>query len=96
MNKLIVAAALLCAHTAWASATGTEWVNGEIVKLDPAHGKIVLKHAPIKMVKMKAMTMPFLLANPATAEPLRVGQKVRFEVHLHDDQLVVHRVEVRP
>jgi Cu(I)/Ag(I) efflux system periplasmic protein CusF len=93
MNKLLVAAALLCAHSAWAA---TEWVRGEVVRLDPERAKIVLKHAPIQMVQMDAMTMPFKVKDAALLAPLKVGQKVRFEVLLHDGELIVQQIEVHP
>lgn len=93
MNKLLLlAAALACAYPAWAA---TEWVRGEVVKLDPARSKITLKHAPIKLVKMEAMTMPFKVKDVAVLTPLKVGDKVSFEVLEHDSELIVQKIEVR-
>jgi Cu(I)/Ag(I) efflux system periplasmic protein CusF len=92
MKKLILTAALACAAPAWAA---TEWVSGEVVKLDPARSKITLKHAPIKSVKMDAMTMPFKVKDAAALSSLKVGDPVRFEVMEHDGELVVHQIEVR-
>lgn len=92
MNKsLVLAAALLCANPVLAA---TEWVRGEIVKLDPTRSKITLKHAPIKMVKMEAMTMPFKVADATVLTPLKVGDKVRFEVLENDSELIVQKIEV--
>ncbi|MEO8154142.1 MAG: copper-binding protein [Rhizobacter sp.] len=92
MNKLLLALALACAGPAWAS---TEWVRGEVIKLDPARSRIVLKHAPIKLVKMKAMTMPFKVKDASALAPLKVGDKVRFEVMEHDSELIVQQIEVQ-
>ncbi len=92
MNKLILAAALACASPAWAA---TEWVRGEVVRLDPARSRIILNHAPIKIVKMAAMTMPFKVKDAAVLAPLKVGDKVRFEVLEHDSELVVQRIEAQ-
>jgi len=93
MKKLLLVAALLCANSAWAA---TEWVRGEVIKLEPERAKIVLKHAPIKMVKMAAMTMPFRVKDAVLLAPLKVGQQVRFEVLEHDGELIVQQIEVRP
>lgn len=93
MNKLVLAAALLFANSAWAA---TEWVRGEVVKLDPARSKITLKHAPIRMVKMEAMTMPFRVKDAALLAPLQVGQKIRFKVLEQEGELIVQQIEVRP
>jgi Cu/Ag efflux protein CusF len=93
MKELILAAALACASPAWAAS---EWVRGEVVKLDPDRSRIVLKHGPIKIAKMKAMTMPFKVKDAAVLAPLKVGDKVRFEVLEHDSELTVQQVEVQP
>lgn len=93
MNKLILIAALACAAPAWA---GPEWVRGEVIKLDPARSKITLKHAPIKSVKMEAMTMPFKVKDAAVLSLLKVGDRVRFEVLEHEGELIVQQIEVRP
>lgn len=92
MRTLLLAAALACASPVWAA---TEWVRGEVVKLDPARSRITLKHAPIKLVKMAAMTMPFKVRDAAMLEPLKVGDRVRFEVLEHDSELIVQAIEVQ-
>jgi len=92
MNKFFLAAALLCAAPAWAT---TEWVAAEVVKLDPARSKITLKHAPIKSIKMAAMTMPFKVRDAALLAPLKVGDKVRFHVIQKDDDLVIQEIEAK-
>lgn len=93
MKTLIFAAVLACASPAWAA---TEWVRGEVIKLDPARSRITLKHAPIRIVKMAAMTMAFKVNDAALLERLKVGDKVRFEVLEHDSELIVQRIEARP
>lgn len=92
MNKLILAAALACTSPAWAA---TEWVRGEVVRLDPARSRVTLKHAPIRIVKMAAMTMPFKVRDAALLAPLKVGDKVRFEVLEHDSELIVQQIEAQ-
>jgi Cu/Ag efflux protein CusF len=92
MKKLFLATALLCAAPVWAA---TEWVAAEVVKLDPARSKITLKHAPIKSIKMAAMTMPFKVRDAALLAPLKVGDKVRFQVVEKDGDLVIEEIEAK-
>lgn len=91
MKYLLLAAALVCASPAGAA---TEWVHGEVVKLDPARSKITLKHAPIKLVNMEAMTMPFRVKDAAMLARVKVGDKLRFEVQEQDSELIVRQIEV--
>lgn len=93
MNKLLLVAALVCANPAWAA---TEWVQGQVVDLDPARSRITLKHEPIKMVKMQAMTMHFKVKDASVLAALKVGDKVGFEVLEHDSELIVQQIEVKP
>jgi Cu/Ag efflux protein CusF len=65
------------------------------MRLDPARSRITLKHAPIKLVKMAAMTMPFKVRDAALLEPLKVGDRVRFEVLEHDSELIVQAIEAQ-
>ncbi len=91
MNKLFLAAPWVFASPAWAS---TEWVQGIVVKLDPARSRVTLKHSPIKSVKMDAMTMPFKVRHASLLASLKVGDPVRFEVLEEDSELVVQQIEV--
>lgn len=92
MKTLLLVAALACASPTWAA---TEWVRGDVVKLDPARSRITLKHAPIQLVKMAAMTMPFKVRDLALLGPLKVGDRVRFEVIEQDGELIVQAIEVQ-
>lgn len=91
MGTLILTVALVCATPAWAA---TEWVRGEVIKLDPERSRVTLKHAPIQIAKMAAMTMRFKVRDADSLALLKVGDKVRFEVAEHDSELVVQRIEV--
>ncbi|RZL02056.1 MAG: copper-binding protein [Rubrivivax sp.] len=93
MKKLFLAAALACAHPAWAA---TEWVRGEVIQLDPARSRVTLKHEPIHMVKMAAMTMHFKVRDASLLAPLKIGDQVGFQVLEHDSELIVQQIEVRP
>ncbi len=54
-------------------------VNGEVVKIDTAAGKVTLKHGPIKNLDMDSMTMVFRVADPAMLGKVKAGDKVEFE-----------------
>jgi Cu/Ag efflux protein CusF len=93
MNKWFLGAALaLCLP---AGAQG-EWVAGEVVKVDAARGRITLKHAPIKSVKMAAMTMGFPVVDRSVLGAYKPGDRVRFAVVVHEDELLVTRIESAP
>ena len=92
MKKLFLPAVLAaCALPSWAA--DPEWVLGRIVGLDLPRSKVTLEHAPIRSVKMDAMTMPFKVKDAGLLTPLKVGDKVRFEVQEREGELVVLRIE---
>jgi Cu/Ag efflux protein CusF len=69
-------------------------VEGEIRKLDPATGLIVLKHGEIPNMGMPAMTMGFYPADPKMLAGLKVGDKVRFQAQMIGGKATV--TELRP
>ena len=94
---VLVAALLgLAASTQAASPADDkgEVVKAEVVKVDAGRGKVTLKHAAIKSIKMEAMTMPFKVRDAAMLEALKAGDKVTFSVALVDDELVVTHIQV--
>ena len=93
MKKWIVLAALAGSAAAWAQ---TEWVRGQVISVDAERGRITLKHAPIKSIKMAAMTMRFKVVEPSMLAPYKVGDRVRFAVVLQDDELLVSQMERAP
>ncbi|WP_431097615.1 copper-binding protein [Polaromonas aquatica] len=94
----VFAAALLAlaapTYAASPAAGEAEVVRAQVVKVDAGRGKVTLKHAPIKSIKMQAMTMPFKVKDAAMLENLKAGDKVTFSVATEDDELVVTRIQV--
>lgn len=90
MKQLLMAAALLCAASAWAAP---EWVRGEIVKLDFEKGRVTLKHGPITSIGMEAMVMPFPVTDKAVLAKFKQGDKVRFTISTKNDHLAVDAME---
>jgi Cu(I)/Ag(I) efflux system periplasmic protein CusF len=82
------------AYAASPAAGGVEVVKAQVVKVDAGRGKVTLKHAPIKSIKMEAMTMPFKVKDGAMLEKLKAGDKVTFSVATVDDELVVTHIQV--
>jgi len=57
-------------------------VNGEVRKLDPATGLIVLRHGDIPNLAMPAMTMGFEIVDKKMLDGFKVGDKVRFQAEM--------------
>ena len=68
-------------------------VDGEVVKVDDAQGKITLKHSPITNLDMPAMTMVFKAGDPAMIKQVKVGDKVKFEADKVNGQITVTKIE---
>ncbi len=68
--------------TAAASAAAMPLVNGEVRKLDPTTGLIVLRHGDIPNLAMPAMTMGFEIADKKMLDGFKVGDKVRFQAEM--------------
>jgi Cu/Ag efflux protein CusF len=92
MKKTIIA--LLCVLSSFA-VTAAEWINGEIVRIDPARNRIVMKHEYIPSIKMHAMTMPFGISSGLNVEPYKPGDKVRFQFKVVDGTLDITTMEMR-
>lgn len=67
-------------HDSSASQAPAAMTLGEVRKLDPAQGKITLRHGPIPHLNMPAMTMVFPVANPQWLDGLQAGDSVEFQL----------------
>jgi Cu/Ag efflux protein CusF len=90
MKKIIIA--LTCLFSSFAFAN-PEWVNGEIVRIDPSRDRIVLKHEYIASIKMHAMTMPFGTPKGLNLEGYRPSDKERFQIKVVDGTLDIAAIE---
>lgn len=66
-----------------------EVVKAQVVKVDAARGRVILKHEAINSIKMDAMTMPFKVKDASMLAPLKAGDTVDFSVALVDEEPVV-------
>ncbi len=84
----------LKASTPATAAVARPLVNGEVRKLDPATGLIVLRHGDIPNLAMPAMTMGFDVLDKKMLDGLKVGDKVRFQAEMVKGKATV--TELRP
>lgn len=92
MKKTIIA--LVCVLSSFA-VTAAEWINGEIVRIDSARNRIMMKHEYIPSIKMQAMTMPFGISSGLNIEPYKPGDQVRFQFKVIDGTLDITTMEKR-
>jgi len=78
-----------------ATAAG-ELADGEVRRIDRSRGTVLLKHGEIRSVNMGAMTMAFKLKDPAMADQIKEGDKVKFTVEHKGDDLIVTSIRKAP
>jgi Cu/Ag efflux protein CusF len=77
-----------------ALAQSTDYVNGQVTKIDEAAGKITIKHGPLKKFDMdEGMTMVFRAGDPAMLKAVKPGDRVRFVPDRINGQFTVTRIE---
>lgn len=65
-----------------AASAAMPLVQGEVRKLDPAKGLIVLRHGDIPNLAMPGMTMGFDVADKKMLDGLKVGDKIQFQAEM--------------
>lgn len=63
--------------------------KGIISRIDEANGKVGIRHEAIANLKMPAMTMVFVTADPALIKGLKVGDAVRFHAENQSGKLTL-------
>lgn len=84
------------AATKPAATASTEQADGEVRRVDKARSAVVLKHGEVRNLGMGAMTMTFKLQDPAMADQLASGDKVRFSAIQKGDELIVTSIRKAP
>jgi len=90
MKKMI---AVLLNVLALQVVANPEWINGEVVRVDQARNRIMLKHEYIPSIKIAPMTMPFGVVKELPLDQYRPGDKVRFQFKVNDGTLDITRME---
>jgi len=95
MRKHALALAVALAALATTSPPAlAQMVNGQVVKVDEAAGKITIRHGPIKKFDMDdGMTMAWRAQDPAMLKQVKAGDKIRFEPDRVNGQFTVTRIE---
>jgi Cu/Ag efflux protein CusF len=68
-------------------------VDAQVTKINEAQQKITLKHDAIKNLDMDAMTMVFVVADPAMLKSVKVGDKVTFEADRVNGRITVTKIQ---
>jgi Cu(I)/Ag(I) efflux system protein CusF len=91
VNKTI--AILFAVTTAVGSAAAAQPYTGEIVKVDPAAGKIMIKAGAIKKLGMEPMTMGYSVPDPAMLKGFKAGDKITFDAEQANGKILVTKIE---
>ena len=76
-----------------ATAKGTSSGEGEVRRIEKENKRLVIKHGPITgPLAMGPMSMMFSVKDAALLDPLKAGDKVRFEVEQQGDLLVITKL----
>jgi Cu(I)/Ag(I) efflux system protein CusF len=90
----ILLALWLGANPFAAAAQSSDYVNGQVTKIDEAAGKITIKHGPLKKFGMdEGMTMVFRADDPAMLKAVKPGDRVRFVPDRVNGQFTVTKIE---
>ena len=76
-----------------AEAGDVTMTRGIISRIDAPNGKVGIKHEAIANLKMPAMNMVFLLADPAQLQGMQVGDAVRFRAENPAGKLTVTQLQ---
>lgn len=68
--------------------------EGEVKKVDPAAGKITIKHGPLENLGMPAMTMVFRVKEASMLEQVKSGDRIDFRAEKINGALTVTQLEI--
>lgn len=72
----------------------SDFIDGQVTKIDESAGKITIKHGPIKKFEMdEGMTMVFRADDPAILKSVKAGDKIRFVPDRVKGQFTVMKLE---
>jgi Cu(I)/Ag(I) efflux system protein CusF len=77
-----------------ALAQSSDFVNGQVTKIDESAQKITIKHGPLKKFDMEdGMTMVFRAQDPAMLKTVKPGDKIKFVPERINGQFTVTKIE---
>lgn len=68
-------------------------VNGEVIRVDWAKKSVMVRHEPIKSLRMPAMTMVFGVKSPQMLQGLMKGERIQFTAAQVGEQLVITKIQ---
>lgn len=71
----------------------TPMSEGQVKKVDSSAAKITIAHGPLESLAMPAMTMTFVVKQPAELKKIKVGDKIRFIAEIVDGVMTVAHLE---
>lgn len=74
-------------------AFAAEYTEGEITKIDVKQKKLTIKHEELKNLGMSAMTMVFVVADPAMLDKVKVGQAIEFVAERVEGRITVTEIK---
>ena len=95
IRTLLAAAVVALAPTAPTTAAAqSDFINGQVTKVDESAGKITIKHGPLKKFDMEdGMTMVFRAGDPAMLKTVKAGDRVKFVPDRINGQFTVTKIE---
>ena len=94
MSKRMLVSWLAGAALAGSVVAQQATAEGEVRKVDPAAGKITLKHGEIRALDLPPMTMTYRVQDKAALARLQPGDKVRFQASKADGQYTVTAISL--
>ena len=90
------ASASAAASTPASAPVAADFASGEVRKVYPDAGQILLKHGEIKSLDMPPMSMVFKVKDKALLKRVKVGDKLRFKAALIGGDYTVTEIQVVP
>ncbi|HAZ60530.1 MAG TPA: RND transporter [Gammaproteobacteria bacterium] len=76
-------------------AAANQLAEGTVKRIDAPSQRVMLAHGPLPSIGMGSMTMMFKVRDAAMLKPLKVGDKVRFQVEDIGGNFTITRIEAR-
>jgi len=77
------------------SSVESDWVDGEVRRVDREQGRVTLRHEEIRALDMPPMTMVFHASDARQIESLAAGDRVRFRVVAEGSRYRITAIEKR-
>jgi len=75
-------------------AVAAQLSEGQVKKVDPAQGKLTLRHGPLENLGMPGMTMVFRVQDASWLDRVKAGDNIRFLAEKVNGALLITRLEV--